>query len=194
MEPHCNWFTSKYDDVEDLLVSISNCDFRNRIGNVGLQQHNMPDYAQAPKYAATNSPQHPHLSGSRTSHCDGAVRQLTVQGSVSLRARLGVNLRATVQCSKVCPTNSSPFPPRGREAIRQGRGGKPCVFQLHTHRSATTTGSQPTFLCVDPPSDQAPPGSLSFLVVLYIYCIDDRMSRYLLPTLITDQYIQCTKI
>ena len=120
MEPHCNWFTSKYDDVEDLLVSISNCNLRNRIGNVGLQQHNMPDYAQAPKYAATNSTQHPHLSGSRTSHCDGAVQQLAVQSSVSLRTRLGVNLRATVQCGKICPMNSSPFPPG---AGRQSDGG-----------------------------------------------------------------------
>ena len=80
--------------------------------------------------------------------------------------------------AEVCPTNSSPFPPRGRQAIRRGRGGKPCVFQLPTHRSATTSGSQPTFLCVDPQSDQTPSGSLSFLAVLYIHCIYDQMSRH----------------
>ena len=79
---------------------------------------------------------------------------------------------------KYSPRTVHRFPPRGRQAIRRGRGGKPCVFQLHTHRSTTTTGSQPTFLCVDPPSDQTPSGSLSFLVVLYIHCIYDQMSRH----------------
>ena len=81
---------------------------------------------------------------------------------------------------KVCrsmPHEQFTVSPRG-QAIRRGRGGKPCVFQLHTHRSATTTGSQPTFLCVDPPSDQTPSGSLSFLAVLYIHCIYDQMSRH----------------
>ena len=145
----------------------------------------MPDYVQAPKYAATNSTQHPHLSGSRTSHCDGAARQLTVQGSVSLRARLLSKSASNSAVWQSMPHAQFTVSPRGREAIRQGRGGKPCVFQLHTHRSATTTGSQPTFLSVDPPSD--PRHLVPFPFWVSFTSIDDRMSRYL-PTSITDRY------
>ena len=189
MEPHWNWFSSKYDDVGGLLVSISNS------LTVWLKEQNKECRIATAQYAwlcPIAKVCHKQLTTSPSLWKQDIPLRWCSTPTNSSRLRFSKSKNRSASASNSAVWQSTPHEqftvsPRGREAIRQGRGGKPCVFQLHTHRSATTTGSQPTFLCVDPPSDQAPPGSLSFLVVLYIYCIDDRMSRYILPTFITER-------